>query len=235
MTKLTVTAAFLATLFAACSSSDPPACKSSDSFICSDDLGAFPFVRAALAVSDLCVGSPEGNPIGDTMSCTGAIIPDGETTVTLTQPEAGRLCLAGRVSTSGFALISLSLSEASADQRTNHHALRRPVARHRPGGDDNRHPAKPGPGGGCPHDPPPRVSGRRPRLLLSAELRVPNHHGRRSGRGAALGVHVRRQSHPAARHQRAPRRLPPVFPPGRSTSASTSFNFLDAAGNPVTP
>ncbi len=118
MTKLTVTAAFLATLFAACSSSDPPACKSSDSFICSDDLGAFPFVRAALAVSDLCVGSPEGNPIGDTMSCTGAIIPDGETTVTLTQPEAGRLCLAGRVSTSGFALISLSLSEASADQRT---------------------------------------------------------------------------------------------------------------------
>jgi len=67
----------------------------------------FPFVRSARAISDAC-----GNDCPMLAANTGV----GETTATMSQPEAGKLCLSGIVSPGGWAQISLFFVDRSQDR-----------------------------------------------------------------------------------------------------------------------
>jgi len=85
---------------AAGSNSDP--CKPG---LCAPS--GFPFVNAAVAVSDAC---------GSTCPLLAADTTVGETTATLSQPEAGKLCLSGVVSPGGWAQILLVFAVRSQDR-----------------------------------------------------------------------------------------------------------------------
>ena len=67
----------------------------------------FPFVVAVVAVSDAC---------GSTCPLLAADTSVGETTATLSQPEAGKLCLSGIVSPDGWAQILLVFAVRSQDR-----------------------------------------------------------------------------------------------------------------------
>jgi hypothetical protein len=84
-----------------------PNCASNEALICAADLTGFPFVRVALKGSDYC------RYVGN---CTG-VPPTGETTVSITQPKAGTLCLAGTVSPDGWALLALEVAEKTLDRK----------------------------------------------------------------------------------------------------------------------
>jgi hypothetical protein len=91
-------------LLPACGSSGttPPTsfCEGRDGRIC-DPVG-FPFVKFALAVTDYCVD--EGH-------CPATTIPpEGATTARLSQPTAGKICMAGTAAADGYIGLSLSLS-----------------------------------------------------------------------------------------------------------------------------
>jgi hypothetical protein len=82
-------------LAAGCSSSSD--CVSNDSYLCAEDLAGFPFAQRAGVVSDYC----------GFLKCAGATPPAGATTMTMTHPAAGKLCMSGSVGPGGFALIGL--------------------------------------------------------------------------------------------------------------------------------
>ena len=67
----------------------------------------FPFVNAAVAVSDAC---------GGTCPLLAADTTLGESTATLSQPETGKLCLSGVVSPGGWAQILLVFAVRSQDR-----------------------------------------------------------------------------------------------------------------------
>jgi hypothetical protein len=67
-----------------------PNCITGDGFLCAADLTGFPFVAFAASYSDK----------GGVFS--GRTPPAGETTVTMSHPEPGKLCLSGRVAPAEF-------------------------------------------------------------------------------------------------------------------------------------
>jgi hypothetical protein len=67
----------------------------------------FPFVRSARAISDAC---------GYDCPILAADTAVGETTATMSQPEAGKLCLTGIVSPGGWAQIGLFFVDRSPDR-----------------------------------------------------------------------------------------------------------------------
>jgi hypothetical protein len=67
----------------------------------------FPFVDTAIAISDAC---------GADCPLLAADTPIGETTATLSQPEAGKLCLSGVVSPGGWAQIGLVFAVRNQDR-----------------------------------------------------------------------------------------------------------------------
>jgi hypothetical protein len=89
---------------AGCSSS--PDCVSNDSALCAEDLAAFPFARTAAVISDYC----------GILQCSGATPPAGATTMTMTHPEAGKLCMSGSIKPGGFALIGLEFAAKNRDE-----------------------------------------------------------------------------------------------------------------------
>jgi hypothetical protein len=72
-----------------------PNCVTGDGILCAKDLTGFPFVAFVVSYSETCVGCVPG---------------PGETTVTLTQPEPGRLCLSGAVAPAGLAGFNLEFA-----------------------------------------------------------------------------------------------------------------------------
>jgi hypothetical protein len=91
-------------------SGSDPNCVSTDALICAADLNnGFPFVSVALEQSDYC------SYLGTT--CAGVVVPEGETSVDISQPRAGTLCLTGTVSTGGWALLALEVAEKSLDKK----------------------------------------------------------------------------------------------------------------------
>ena len=84
-----------------------PACPSPDpSYICQPS--GFPFIQIALVASDLCGGPVAGCALGKS-------VPTGETTATLSQPAAGKLCLSGVVSPGGWAQLGFEFIEHTPD------------------------------------------------------------------------------------------------------------------------
>jgi len=67
----------------------------------------FPFVNSSRAITDACID--QGCPL------LAADTPVGKTTATLSQPEAGTLCLSGSVSTGGFANLGLLFAVKNQD------------------------------------------------------------------------------------------------------------------------
>ena len=86
-----------------------PNCVTDDAHICAADLNGFPFVRIAIEYSDYC------SYLGT--SCAGVIAPPGETSVDISQPKAGTLCLTGTVSPGGWALLALEVAEKTLDRK----------------------------------------------------------------------------------------------------------------------
>ena len=97
-----------------------PDCESQVNFLCSQDLGGFPFVTVALTGSDYCTG--------DTIKeChAGVPIPLGETTSTLSETasmsaealQPGRLCASGKISPGGWAFMAIEFAKSSLDRAT---------------------------------------------------------------------------------------------------------------------
>jgi hypothetical protein len=85
--------------------SETQSCVSRDEFLCGQDLAGFPFVTDALMASDQCGG----------LACAGLTPPDGTTSVTMSYPEPGKLCLSGRVSSSGFGVLALEFALKNRD------------------------------------------------------------------------------------------------------------------------
>ena len=71
---------------------DPSFCEDRDGRICAPE--GFPFVVAAIAASDYCLETEGGCP-------ATSIPPAGATTARLSQPEPGKLCLAGTLPPGG--------------------------------------------------------------------------------------------------------------------------------------
>jgi hypothetical protein len=88
----------------ACSSD--PGCVSNDAYLCAKDLGGFPFAQVATIVSDLRFGR----------QCAGIVPAAGATTMTMTHPEAGKLCLSGSIAQGGFAVLALEFPLKSLDE-----------------------------------------------------------------------------------------------------------------------
>ena len=86
-----------------------PNCVSNDALFCAANLLGFPFVRVAIKSSDYC------SYLGTT--CSGVIAPAGETSVYMSQPKAGTLCLTGTVSQDGYALLALEVAEKTLDRK----------------------------------------------------------------------------------------------------------------------
>ena len=83
-------------------SNQDPNCTSLDGFACHPS--GFPFVEAAAIATDLCGGYTA-------FACPLATNPPpGATTATLTQPQAGKVCLAGTVASGGWAQIVLQFA-----------------------------------------------------------------------------------------------------------------------------
>src|SRR5436190_9487634 len=101
----TVTLAATFAFASACGSGSDPGCVSNDTYLCAKDLGAFPFAQAATIVSDVCEGR----------QCAGVDPPAGATTMSMTHPEAGKLCLSGWVAPGGFAVIGLEFPLKNQD------------------------------------------------------------------------------------------------------------------------
>ena len=81
-------------------SSEDPNCASAEGFDCHPS--GLPFVEVAGAASDLC---------GGYVDCDLAKNPPaGSTTATLTQPQAGMVCLSGTVATNGWAQLVLQFA-----------------------------------------------------------------------------------------------------------------------------
>ena len=88
-------------LGAACGgSSEDPNCVNQEGFICHPS--GIPFAEVAGAASDLC-GGYDVCPLA-------ANPPAGSTTATLTQPQAGKVCLSGTVATNGWAQLVLQFA-----------------------------------------------------------------------------------------------------------------------------
>jgi hypothetical protein len=77
-----------------------------DGYICAPP--GLPYVRAAAAVSDLCGGLVAGCALATNP-------PAGSTTANLTQPESGKVCLAGTVAAGGVAVLVLGFSDWNQD------------------------------------------------------------------------------------------------------------------------
>jgi hypothetical protein len=93
-------------LGAACGgSSEDPNCTSAEDFDCHPS--GLPFVELAAAASDLC-GGYDICPLAKNP-------PAGSTTATLTEPQAGKLCLSGTVATGGWAQIILQFAAFNKD------------------------------------------------------------------------------------------------------------------------
>ena len=75
-----------------------PNCVTSNGFLCPPDLKGMPFVRFVVYYTDFGVGSTDPAQLG-------------ESTVTLSQPEPGKLCLSGRASPGGLAGFNLELAK----------------------------------------------------------------------------------------------------------------------------
>jgi hypothetical protein len=75
-----------------------PNCVTGNGFLCPPDLKGMPFVAFIVWYSDFC------GP------CSGDPPPLGESTVTLSQPEPGKVCLTGKVSPGGLAGFNLELA-----------------------------------------------------------------------------------------------------------------------------
>src|SRR5262252_7810566 len=90
-------------LGAACGgNNEEPTCTTIEGFDCHP--GGFPFVEAAAVASDLCGGYTAFNcPLATNP-------PPGATTATLTQPQAGTVCLSGTVAAGGWAQIVLQFA-----------------------------------------------------------------------------------------------------------------------------
>jgi len=100
-------------LGAACGgSSEDPNCVSLEGFDCHPS--GFPFVEVAADTTDLCV-TPNGAYCA--FSDLAANPPPGATTASLTNPQAGKLCLSGTVEAGGWAQIVLQFA-VFADQAT---------------------------------------------------------------------------------------------------------------------
>jgi hypothetical protein len=87
-----------------CGSGDP-GCVSNEGYLCAKDLAGFPFAQVAAMVSDYCSGR----------QCSGTP-PEGATTMTMTHPDAGTLCLSGSVKQGGFAVLALEFPHKNADE-----------------------------------------------------------------------------------------------------------------------
>jgi hypothetical protein len=111
VTGVVLTLASLAVL-PACDGSEAPgdasSCEERDGRICGPD--GFPFAVRAVALSDYCFESEGG--------CPAITIPPAEaTTARLIQPLPGKLCLAGRLATTGgLAVLHVGFSELNADR-----------------------------------------------------------------------------------------------------------------------
>ncbi len=96
----------------ACGGSDAPpeqpSCEDRDGLICGPD--GFPFAVVSAAVSDYCAENDAGCP-------ATTVPPAGATIARLSQPEPGKLCLAGRLATTGgFAVLIVRFSTLNADR-----------------------------------------------------------------------------------------------------------------------
>jgi hypothetical protein len=103
-----------------CASAPPsmaanPTCVSSDGFLCANDLAAFPFAMAALTVSDYCVSQPPLPSEVMPAPCVGVTPPAGATTLNMSHPDAGKLCVSGRVKPGGFAMLALEFGLSNSD------------------------------------------------------------------------------------------------------------------------
>ena len=80
-------------------SAQPPACEERDGLVCNP--AGFPSVRRATAVTDYCF-------VTDATTCPATTIPPaGSSTARLSQPAAGKLCMAGTAAPDGWALMGL--------------------------------------------------------------------------------------------------------------------------------
>ena len=87
----------------ACGGSDPPhqqpSCEDRDGLVCNPP--GFPAIKRAAAVTDYCF-------VTDATTCPATTIPPaGSTTARLTQPAAGKLCMAGTAAPNGWAVLAL--------------------------------------------------------------------------------------------------------------------------------
>lgn len=88
------------------SSSSDSNCVDEDGWICRPS--GVPFVQVALAVSDLCGGVVAWCPLAKNQ-------PPGTTTAKLTQPESGKLCLSGSLAPGGWVSMVLAFPLANRD------------------------------------------------------------------------------------------------------------------------
>jgi hypothetical protein len=77
--------------------STTPSCVSGNGIVCGEDLVEFPFAQLAVTASEACFGA----------TCSTTARPAGATTVNLSQPRSGTLCISGSVKPDGYALLGL--------------------------------------------------------------------------------------------------------------------------------
>jgi len=82
-----------------------PSCAEVTGQVCHPD--GFPFAQIAAAVTDVCSGPVDSCPLGTNP-------PAGETTAQLTQPEPGKICLAGSVGADGWSQVLIGFSQVNA-------------------------------------------------------------------------------------------------------------------------
>ena len=74
-----------------------------EGIVCASDLTGMPFVASVVSYSDFCA------------PCSGDTTPAGESTVTMSFPDSGMLCLSGQVSPGGIAGVNLGLATRTQD------------------------------------------------------------------------------------------------------------------------